>query len=416
MSELARFNVLIVFRSVRVEHYRQISFNEQTHMPYQENRSEPPPASTTNSADQAVLQLQWLQTTSMIGVSITNFFLRIITLGMYHFWGKTEVRRRLWSSVRINGEPLVYTGTGKELLLGFLIVLGLVILPVVVGTIGMVIYFGENSPYVAGWQFTLYALFAMLFGIAIYRARRYRLSRTNWRGIRGTLVGKPLDFSLTFIGTAILIPLTAGWIMPWRDTHLQRILTNDTRFGDRAFKFTGTSRPLYPQFAALWVVVAILTAIGAGVIAIGLDAARPYLTPEMLQNEEPSMEVAMVHFRVMALIFAVIAVLYFVSSIVGAWYRAKKINHFAASTHYEGANFVGTATAGGLIWLGLTNLLIFILSIGILAPVVQARTLRYLVEHLAIEGAIPVDEILQGADQGITRGEGLAEAFDIDGI
>ena len=57
---------------------------------------------------------------SLAGLSFLNFFLTIVTLGTYGFWGRTEVRKRIWSSVRLAGEPLEYTGTGKELFLGFL--------------------------------------------------------------------------------------------------------------------------------------------------------------------------------------------------------------------------------------------------------------------------------------------------------
>src|ERR1700680_3803714 len=56
------------------------------------------------------------------GLSLLNGVLRILTLGVYHFWGKTEVRQRIWSAVRIDGEPLEYRGTGGELCRGFLIV------------------------------------------------------------------------------------------------------------------------------------------------------------------------------------------------------------------------------------------------------------------------------------------------------
>lgn len=53
-------------------------------------------------------------------------------------------------------------------------------------------------------------------------------------------------------------------------------------------------------------------------------------------------------------------------------------------------------------------------SASLFTPIIQARTWRYLVENLAIDGSVPLDAIAQGMDQGITRGEGLAQAFDVD--
>src|SRR5215813_1154579 len=87
------------------------------------------------------------------GLSILNGVLRILTLGVYHFWGKTEVRQRIWSAVRIDGEPLEYRGTGGELLRGFLIVFFLILLPL--GLVG----FGASLFLKPAWQ----AIYNLLF-------------------------------------------------------------------------------------------------------------------------------------------------------------------------------------------------------------------------------------------------------------
>ena len=70
------------------------------------------------------------------GLSMLNGLLRILTLGVYHFWGKTEVRQRIWSAVRIDGEPLEYRGTGGELFRGFLVVFFLILLPMGLASFG----------------------------------------------------------------------------------------------------------------------------------------------------------------------------------------------------------------------------------------------------------------------------------------
>src|SRR5687768_1018260 len=72
----------------------------------------------------------------LVSLSIVNFLLTIITLSIYRFWAKTNVRRHIWSCVHINGEPLEYTGTGKELFLGALVVFLLLILPLVILAVG----------------------------------------------------------------------------------------------------------------------------------------------------------------------------------------------------------------------------------------------------------------------------------------
>jgi uncharacterized membrane protein YjgN (DUF898 family) len=112
--------------------------------------------------------------------------------------------------------------------------------------------------------------------------------------------------------------------------------------------------------------------------------------------------------------FAVGLAAYLAYSIVSSWYRAAQINHFARHTHIDRASFECRVTAGGLIWIGVSNLLIIIGTLGLLIPIAQARAARYLIERLELKGGVNLEAILQTPDAGIRRGEGLAQAFDVD--
>jgi uncharacterized membrane protein YjgN (DUF898 family) len=368
-----------------------------------------PPAQQTETAAPPVntpLHLSWSTPEGMVGLSFVNYFLRIITLGIYHFWGKTEVRRRIWSAVRLNGEPLHYTGTGKELFLGFLIVFGVVLLPLFLVSFVSVLMFGPMAAPII--QPIVALVVFVLLGFGIYRAQRFRLSRTRWRGIRGGLDGTASRYAWIYIWTGILVPLTLGWITPWRATKLQSQLVNNMRFGDRNLHFDARSGPLYPRFAGLWISSILL--YGA-MTAMTLAIMWPKITQAQGTGKPPSFSIGE-----NVAIVAIILVSLLLLAIIGAWYRAKTINHFAAHTHFEGACFRGTATARGLIWLAISNFLITTFSLGILAPIAQARAARYQVENLQIKGAIPLAAIAQGAEAAGKYGEGIAQAFDFDAV
>src|SRR5215213_5608523 len=119
----------------------------------------------------------------LVSIAIVNSLLIVVTLSLYRFWAKTRVRRHIWSCIHINGEPLEYTGTGRELFLGALIVFLLLILPVVLIILVASIWLGPQHPLTGTLQTGVTILVLLLTGMAIYRARRYRLSRTLWRGI-----------------------------------------------------------------------------------------------------------------------------------------------------------------------------------------------------------------------------------------
>jgi uncharacterized membrane protein YjgN (DUF898 family) len=359
------------------------------------------------------LALTWKQHSGLIGVSIVNFVLRVLTLGIYHFWGKTEVRRRIWSAIRLNGEPLEYTGTGKELFLGFLVVLFCVFLPIALAGAALVYVLGPHSQLLPAFQLLAYVVLFFLVGIAIHRALRYRLARTRWRGIRGGLDGSSLRFAWTHFWTALLIPFTLGWIMPWRATKLQSLLYNDMRFGNRPFRFMARSGPLYGRFAVAWIgtillFVAASAGVGFSMYLVGFDP-QPAAVPGRPPSVDPKTMAA-----IMTAIVPIMVVFYLLFGLIVAWYQAGAFNHFAAHTSYEGATFRGRATTWSLIWLVISNILIVSLTLGLLAPVAQARAARYMIDRLSIDGAVPLAEIEQRAADPMRRGEGLAQVFDVD--
>src|SRR6202165_113003 len=55
--------------------------------------------------------------------------LELVTVGFYRFWLATDIRRHLWSNSHIDGDAAEYTGRGRELLIGFLIALA-ILLPI----------------------------------------------------------------------------------------------------------------------------------------------------------------------------------------------------------------------------------------------------------------------------------------------
>ena len=318
----------------------------------------------------------------LIGLGAVNGLLKILTLGLYAFWAKTEVRRKLWSFTRLNGEPLEYTGTGKELFLGFLVVFGAVVLPVLFGGLAVALLFAGNKVALSLYQFVVYAAFFFLFGNALYRAQRYRLSRTRWRGIRGALTGSPWHYGWTYFWTLALpfsgIAALAGaaawiigphvglvivlagfiaalWALPWRSNKLQALMTRDMYFGDRQLSYTGTSGPLYKRYLYAWA--------GSAVIYLGAIWATAKLVfgSDMITRWENS-KIPPSLSEVLTLI-AIWAVTIVASAMITAWYRANQMKHFASHTRFAGATFRSDATGPGLMWLVLSNWLLPVIAL-----------------------------------------------------
>jgi uncharacterized membrane protein YjgN (DUF898 family) len=354
----------------------------------------------TTPSPPETLKFEYVPRPGLLKISFVNFFLMIITLTIYRFWAKTNVRKHVWSCIHINGEPLEYTGTGKELFLGFLVVFGLFILPYILLQKGLQIYLGESHPLVI----TLSGLFLLfvyvMIGFALYRARKYQLSRTQWRGIRGNLTGSAMTYSLTYFGSMLAKTFSLGWATPVMNTVLQEQIIGDMRFGDAAFKFKGRAGPLYPTYALCWFLT-LLAAIAAiafvsyeTVSWFGNDLANIFehifKHPE---DQKPSQNELYSFGMIMALIFGAIAVYLVVVPMLWAIYTAKEMRTFANYTRFDGAQFKLNATAPSLIWLTISNILLFIITLTIARP--------YIVRIQQSQAAMP------------KRGEGLADAFEL---
>jgi len=355
----------------------------------------------------AVPRISWVHPPKgFLGLSLLNGALRIATLGVYHFWGKTEVRQRIWSAVRLDGEPLEYRGTGGELLRGFLIVFLVILLPMGLASFFLPLYLRGTSGE-ALYQAGFWGLLFLLSGFGIHRARRYRLSRTRWRGIRGGLSGGSAPFAWTYLWTLLLVPITLGWIVPWRAVRLQKALFDDTRFGDQPFTFAGRAGPLYRRFWLVWL-SAIVLFIGAGAAVAAILGIRFPVSgsavplPGRITAEK------------IAAIVAVLFAAFLIFAMIRAWYSSGMLNYFAAQTRFHGAGFKLRATVPSLVWLTASNFLLRILSLGFLSPIAEARAMRYVVERLSVDGPIAWPQIGQNPDVLLTSGEGLAEAFNVD--
>src|SRR5262252_1308608 len=90
--------------------------------------------------------------------------LELITAGFYRFWLATDMRRHMWSHTEVDGDFFEYTGRAKELFIGFLIAMAILV-PI------YLVYFvlGIEAERAQAFASTPIFLFFYMFGqFAIY--------------------------------------------------------------------------------------------------------------------------------------------------------------------------------------------------------------------------------------------------------
>lgn len=383
-------------------------------------------------------------------IVLVNLLLTFVTAGIYRFWAKTRVRRYFLSRASFLGDRLEYTGTGKELFLGFLIVLALLI------PISIVYELASNAAMAAGTgaftavQVSYFVLFYFLFFVATYRARRYRLSRTMWRGIRGGQTGSAMLYAVHGMIWSMITVLTLGLAYPVMRLKLQAYKTDRMSFGNRTFSFDGGIGPLLGAWLLPWLGL-IIAATPFALLMMDID-----FDTMMTGNSAKLPDMTGTRGAYGILIVAGIAIFL----LTQFWYRAAEVRHFAASTEFDELRFDSTLSGFNVFWpyffyglllvllwggviaamagivtaaalsggvqgnetaqmlgsfAGVLAVLVVLVIAGTLKPIiVHNRLFRVFCHTLTLQGSFSPDRLLQSQLNIPQRGEGLADALDVD--
>jgi uncharacterized membrane protein YjgN (DUF898 family) len=368
--------------------------------------------------------------------------LTALTLGIYRFWAKTRIRKYIWSSAVGEGDAFEYTGTGLEKFLGFL--MAIVILAVYLGIVQMILfYFGmtlfseptsqaEMVGQMLAFYITFFAVVPLIF-FAQYRARRYKLARSRWRGVRFGMEKDAWGYAFRAIGHWILTIVTLGALLPRQTFSLEKYMADRTWYGNGKFEQHGKWTGLYPAMKHLAIGLAIL--IGGGILAgvtgsaliggvaavvgyfwfmVGLVSYRVrsfiYLTQNKTLDGEVTFEATpdtstivstvivggLVVGLIVGVVFAVVGAV--VSSMMGPLMFGNPVAQVFGVIFVVALYVLALAMAGALSLVWITQ------------PIID-----HVVCSMKVQGADHLNSITQRAHDEGADAEGFADALDVGG-
>jgi uncharacterized membrane protein YjgN (DUF898 family) len=345
------------------------------------------------------------QLKSFFWLSVRNGLLNLVTLTLYRFWGKTEVRRRLWATTYLNDEPFEYTGRGVELFLGFMLALAVIALPFLIMVFGAQ-FLGPGLALLVILPLYLFVLF--LAGFGRFTAFRYLSTRSSWRGVRFHMRGSPASFGLAWMGYVLLSGVSLGWFWPAADRRLAGRLWDGLSFGDHDFKFRiddARRERVYGAYAVSWILGIV------GYIAF-VSFITAMLLPQMHAAQRAGAPPATTLSEIVT-IYSAAGVLALFYAFAFAPFHAAILRSIVAGIGFEDVRFKLRLRWPELVGLTLTNLVLLAVSLGLLMPFVEARSRKFLIARLEIGGAFDLSSVGQGAAMRPRTGEGLADAFGI---
>lgn len=308
--------------------------------------------------------VQNIEPRAFLRLSLKHGLLNLVTLSGHRFWGQSQVRRRIWGSMGLYGEPLTYVGGGRELFAGFLLKVVTVGGPLLAAVLAVQAWgpFWGAVVAVLAWL-----IIAFVEGLGRFGAFLYTASRTEWRGVHFELHGSPLDFALTHMKDASLALATLGWWLPVAHRREAQSLWGGLTFMGQRLGFdmaASRRRHVYSAFAIGWFGTAMLLLLVGGILlGLASGVALDLVTVSVLET---------------AALVATALVLLVLLAAIWAPYQAARWSSTAA-----GLGFALPICWWNMAGLNAGNTLLRLVSLGVLGPYLQARTSAFMLQRLS---------------------------------
>jgi uncharacterized membrane protein YjgN (DUF898 family) len=336
-------------------------------------------------------------------IAVTNALLTIVTLGIYRFWATARQRRYLWSRTHFIDDSLEWTGTGKEMFIGFMIVVAILLPFFLFVQFLFPALVARGKIGAAGGIFTLFYIgLIYLGGLARFRALRYRLSRSRWHGIRGGSNDPGWNYGGEYLGRIALSAMTMFIIYPWAATRLWNSRWNAMSFGPLQFRADCDAEGLKRRWALLYLA------------PIGLFLVMALLMGVMFASLSPGGSAQPSSF--MAIAIAIALLFYLAIPLATLHWYAKYYRQAAAHTSLGDLQFGFDASTWDWLKLFLGNIGLAIITLGFGITYWGYRTWAFTVRHLHVYGTVDLSEMTQSTTRAPGEAEGFADMFDVGAI
>lgn len=333
-------------------------------------------------------------------IAFTNLLLTIVTLGLYRAWATTRTRKYLWAKTRFIGDPLEWTGTGKELFIGFVLVAIFLGLPLFLVQFIIPAMIARGMGGLAGLLIGfLYFFMFYMIGVALFRSLRYRLSRTFWHGIRGGSNVNGIKYGWSYLWKNILGFLAGGLLVPWAQVGLWNERWGQMSFGALEFNSYADWGPVFKRYLLFYLLPIVLVFVG---IAAGSVVS---VAGVLAGSSDPSAIMG-------GVVFFIIAI-YAAMGVLALAYYAALIRACIGGLSLGSLDFKFEARTWDWIKLGLGDIGLFIITLGIGMIFLEYRHWKFFIKHMEAYGEVKLDELTQSETSMSKHGEGLLDALDV---
>ena len=374
---------------------------------------------------------------------IVNILLTVVTLGIYYPWAKVRNARYFYANSTLEGKNFEYHATGKQLFIGYIISMVLLILYIVI----------QNVSVVGG--FVVLGLLFIAFPWIIWRSMKFNMRVTSFSNVRFSFAGKlsgayfnflllPILFIIAIYaipaalayftmmsggGSSVkqwmialgflIVPALAVFLYSYMKKRNVKYLYNGSRYGQGEFSSDAVVAPfvtiLLKTIGLFLLGVAGLFAISGLIIwSMGLGSDLMQLAPAM---NDPEARASVVQSPLVIILIAVIYIGFiFVSLLAFAYSYARQREYIYDTTTLDNKiSFKSTLRARKLAFVTITNFLLVIFTLGLAMPWAKVRMARLLLGNSQVDTSVGIDGyVTQQQKEQSSLGEQIGDAFDVD--
>lgn len=373
---------------------------------------------------------------------IVNILLIIITLGVYYPWAKVRNQRYFYANTTLESRNFEYHATGKQLFLGYIMAMALLLVLSIVqnisplGAVGTFLLLSLIIPWII-WRSLMFTIRMSSFSNVRFRfVGSLKGAYVNFMLLPGALFlclyGAPgLAFLLLFtlpdsigIGLGVLIlayastftalALYLGALIKNKNTSY---VVNGYRFGQGQFNTTLETHK-FAKILIKTIGIGFLMLISIVIFTLIMMALTGGLAGllSLVSGDSEAIKVLFSGPNINSgLGLSYIAVL-LSSFIVVAYFQAHVRQYVFDNTLLnENVSFSSSLTTRALAWLMISNFVLLVMTLGLATPWAKVRRAQLILKNTLVDVESGFDGfITQQQEQQSALGEQVGDAFDID--
>ena len=328
---------------------------------------------------------------------IVNVLLSILTLGIYSAWAKVRNKQYFYGSTTLDGASFEYTANPVSILKGRIFVVSVLLLyqvlavyvPVVAAVMGLGLVF--------------------IFPWVVIQALAFNARYSSYRNLRFHFDGRYGEAFRFYILWTIFAVFTLGLVYPYAIYLRKRFMVERSRYGETAFEFGGGARYFYVVYA-----IAVLAVIGlfVGVMVVfgGLAAlSSVFGNPDVNPGDTETTRYVLLFS--LAINLSMLAIFMATAIVV----QTLITNYVLQNVKLAGLELDMRMDPMRVLWIQFSNIVLIVLSVGMLIPWARVRIVRYRLSCLSLLASEPLDGFAASERERLTAtGEEMGEALDLD--